>query len=272
MFAPPIVATLAIYGVLIVLESLPALAGGRGWLQHFWVALPLGLVTYAIPLFLFLGVFAVNEKRAILVPVGGVLLATLLAHYLTSYPEEFGYEQVRLRSDLWEAIKYRLPPALLISGLAMVAARWWAPRDSDDSKRFAVPPLKPALIFFTVVFLVDLTLSLVTTHGHWQGHIWLSTTQSAIAASAIIAMCCVSAVALNGWTAILPLALIGETLLIFMAQPGGCEGGAGGIGGGTCWSLIWPYLRTQIFALAALWVISVLAGAFARDESADQNG
>jgi hypothetical protein len=263
MLVPPIVATVVIYAVLIVIQSIPRYFGGQAVLQDFWVTLPLSFVSLAIPVFLFLAVFAINEKRAILVPICGVFAAALLEHYLTRFPAEFGFEQVRLRNDLWQAIKYALPSALLVAGLGMVAARWWAPRAEGDSSRFVIPPVKPALILFAVSVVLGVAMIIALNRGvtfYYPGAIL----HPALSDFAVIAMCSICAVAMKSWTALLPLALIVQSYIIFFTLPDGCS--SQGAGGETCWDLLWPIFRNSILVFGALFVLSVIAGAWAREK------
>jgi hypothetical protein len=267
MFVPPIVATLVVYGALIVVQSLPSLNPNSAWLQHLWLSLPLSLVRDAVPVTLFVAVFAINEKRAILVPICGVFAIALIPHYLFLLGGQetvHGFGHVLLRDLLWSTIKYALPVALLVAGLAMVAARWWAPRIDRDPSRFVIPSIKPALILFAVTAVINFAMTYEQSRGVYLQYAG-TILQPTVADYSVIAMCAICAVALQGWTAVLPLVIVGETFAVFMLQPGGCVGDAGGLGG-TCWDLIWPFLRPELFALVGLFVISIVAGALARDE------
>ncbi|MGH2958347.1 MAG: hypothetical protein ACRDKE_01990, partial [Solirubrobacterales bacterium] len=222
-----------------------------------------GILAYFASIALFLAAFVINEKRAILVPIAGVFISTLFAHYLRDNPAEYAnqFGQVQLRTELWNAIKYSLPEALLIAGLGVFAARWWSPRVESNPTRTTIPEIKPAVIFFTVCLVPFTIIDLLGTHVHFLYYPW-SVLSSTASAFSLIALFCISAVALKPWTVLLPLAMVATSVVFLFNQPGGCFGEYAS----ECLDFAVPALRNTFIAMFVIFLIAVVAGIFALDE------
>jgi hypothetical protein len=260
---PGIVPMLVLYAVCLFGSLVPSFFPAAAWTQNIWATLPFGLLVTFSTIFLFFAAFAINEKRAFIVPICGVFASALLVHYLQDYPAEFGggFEQVRLRSDLWDAIKYTLFPELFVAGLGLAAARWWSPRVESNPSRSAIPEIKPALIFFLACLIPFAIIGIIGMRVHILYYPY-SVLSSTAGSFTYIAMFCITAVALKAWTVLLPLGIVGTSLAIIVTQPGGCFDGY--------WSdcLDWagPLLRNHFITMMVIFLVALVAGIWALGE------
>jgi hypothetical protein len=251
-----------IYAACLLTGLIPALTPGANWVGHFWLGIPFSIIATFAPIALFLTAFVINEKRAILVPIAGVFASALLLHYFRHVPHEYeaAFEQVRLRHDLWQAIKFDLPEALLVTGLGIVAARSWSQRIKSDPTRTALPEVMPALIFFAASLILYTLLIVFVQHGHLT-HYPFPVLESAAGTFSIIAIFCLCAVTFKPWTALLPLAYLAASVAVTISTPGGCFD----VPFAECWDWTRGVLRTEFVVMMTVFFAGVLAGLWARE-------